>query len=130
MSHTNYSMNTQAQDLPYQATNPLTPQELDHLAEVREVCQTVNSAGWRRILAQMKTFVDEAQEAMIAAPYAADSVKAAMLMRWQQRISMLRGVEKYIESCEFSRQQLLEEIKPQQRSVPTEEYAERDSEVA
>ena len=87
----------------------------------------MNSGGWRRILAQMQSFVDEAMESMIAAPYASDAIKAAMLMRWQQRISMLRGVEKYVSSCEDERKVLLEEIKQTDRSVP---HAERSDEVA
>ena len=99
--------------------------ELEHLAEVREVCQTVNSGGWRRILAQMEAFVQEAQEDMIGAVYASDSIKAALQMRWQQRVAMLRGVEKYVSACENERTALLSEV-TQQRSVPTEIYAEQD----
>lgn len=97
-------------------SNPLTQQELDHLAEIREVCQTVNSAGWRRILAQMKSWVDEAQEDMIGAGYAADAVKAGLQNRWQQRVAMLRGVEKYVGACQDEKEALLLEAK--QRSEP------------
>ena len=108
-------------------SNPLTQAELEHLAEVREVYQTVNTAGWRRILEQMQRFVDEAQEDMIGAMYAADAVKAGLQTRWQQRISMLRGVKKYIADLEDERVQLLEEAKP---SVPREEMnAERSEAV-
>jgi len=112
-------------------TNPLTQPELDHLAEVREVCRTVNTSGWHRILAQMKAFVAEAQEDMVGAVYASDSIKAALQMRWQQRVAMLRGVEKYIDECEFERKMLIEEAK-QQPGVPRgeEENAERSDEVA
>lgn len=102
----------------------LTAQELDHLSEVREVCQTANTAGWRRILEQMKEFVAEANEDMIGAVYATDSIKAALQMRWQQRESMLRGVQKYVEGCESERLVLLEMSK-QEPSVPREEYAEQ-----
>ena len=103
-------------------TNPLTQQELDHLAEIREVCRTVNTSGWHRILTQMKAFVAESQEDMVGAVYASDSIKAALQMRWQQRVAMLRGVEKYIDECEFERRVLIEEAK-QQPSVPrSEEY--------
>lgn len=105
-------------------TNPLTQQELDHLAEIREVCQTVNSAGWRRILAQMKSWVEEANEDMIGAGYAVDSIKAGLQNRWQQRVAMLRGVEKYVQACLDEREMLLEESK--QRSVPPD--AERSDE--
>jgi len=108
---------------------PLTQQELDHLSEVREVCITVNTSGWHRILSQMKAFVEEAQEDMIGAVYATDAIKASLQMRWQQRVSMLRGVEKYIDECEFERKLLIEESK-QQPSVPREEYAEQDREIA
>ena len=105
-------------------TQVLTPSELDHLAEIREVCTTVNSAGWHRILAQMEAFVDEAQEEMIGAVYASAEIKAALQMRWQQRIAMLRGVEKYVQSCESERKLLLQDMT--QRSVPP--YAQRDNE--
>ena len=103
----------------------LTAQELDHLSEVREVCQTVNSQGWRRILEQMQKFVAEAQEDMVGAVYATDSIKASLQMRWQQRVAMLRGIESYVSSCESEKKLLLEEVT---RSVPP--YAQSDREVA
>lgn len=110
-------------------TNPLTQAELDHLAEVREVCQTANSAGYRRILAQMETWAQEALEAMRASPYASNEIKAAMQMRWSQRDSILQGVKQYVQACLDEKEQLLLETK--QRSVPTEEVnAERSDEVA
>jgi hypothetical protein len=111
----------------HQQAEVITVQELDHLSEVREVCQTVETAGWRRILEQMKAFVDEAQEEMIGAAYASAEIKAGLQTRWQQRISMLRGVEKYISGLQFERQMLIEQSKP---SVPREEYAEPDREIA
>ena len=114
-------MNMPVQDLLSPATNPLTQQELDHLAEVREVCRTVNTSGWQRILQQMKAFVEEASEDMIGAVYASDAIKANLQLRWQQRVSMLRGVEKYISDCEFKRQLLIEESKER-----SSQYAERD----
>jgi len=104
-------------------TNPLTQSELAHLAEVREICRTINTAGWRMIISQMKAFVQEAQEDMVGAVYATDSIKAALQMRWQQRVSMLRGVEKYISECESERDMLLE-LSKEPPSVPREdEYA-------
>lgn len=108
--------------------NPLTQQELDHLAEVREVCQTANSAGYQRILTQMETWATEALEAIRASPYASNEVKAAMQMRWSQRDSILQGVKQYVQALQDEREQLLLEAK-QQRSVPAEvEFAERDQE--
>ena len=109
-------------------SNPLTQDELDHLAEVREVCQTANSAGYRRILAQMQRWADEALEVIRESPYASDSVKAAMQMRWAQRESILRGVVQYVQTCLDEKEALLLEAK-QQRSVPTEEYAERSDQA-
>ena len=100
--------------------NVLTPSELEHLAEVREVTVTANSAGWIRILGQMEKFVDEAHEAMFAAVYASDAIKANLQMRWQQREAMLRGVKNFIEECQEEKKQLIEST---QRSVPPE-YAE------
>src|SRR6266576_1507531 len=111
------------------AESPLTTQELAHLAEVREICRTINTAGWRMILDQMKAFVQEAQEDMVGAVYATDSIKASLQMRWQQRVAMLRGVESYISACESEREQLLLESR-EPPSVPTEGYdAERSDEI-
>lgn len=106
----------------------LTTEELDHLSEIREVCNTANTAGWHRILKQMRTWVDEAQEDMIGAGYAAAEIKAGLQTRWQQRVSMLRGVEKYVNAC-LDEKKLLVQMSAQ-RSVPTEEYAQQDREVA
>jgi hypothetical protein len=103
-------------------TSPLTITELEHLAEVREVCRTVNTSGWHRILSQIKAFVDEAQEDMVGAVYASDSIKAALQMRWQQRVAMLRGVEKYVTECENERDTLLEMSKEQPGVPRSEEY--------
>ena len=72
----------------------------------------------------MHMFVDEAQEDMIGAAYATAEIKAALQNRWQQRVAMLRGVEKYIQGCESERDMLLE-MNRLERSVPAEEvYAE------
>jgi hypothetical protein len=71
----------------------------------------------------MKAFVEEASEDMIGAVYATDAIKANLQLRWQQRVAMLRGVEKYISECEFKRQLLIEESK--ERSS----HAERDQNV-
>ena len=110
-------------------SNPLTQAELDHLAEVREVCQTANSPGYRRILAQMETWAQEALEAMRTSPYASNEIKAAMQMRWSQRDSILQGVKQYVQTLQDEREQLLLELK--QPSVPREEMnAERSDEVA
>ncbi len=104
--------------------NPLTPSELDHLAEVREVCNLVNTPGWHRVLKQMKAFTDEAHEDMIGAVYATAEIKAALQNRWQQRISMLRGVESYIKACEEEKQQLLLEANRDNSLRRTEEIGD------
>lgn len=105
--------------------HPLTLEELEHLAEVREVCQTTNSAGWQRIKAKMKIWVEEALADMRQAPYASNEIKAALQMRWSQRESMLMGITQYIESCQDEKEMLLTEAR-QSRSVPAEDYAEQD----
>ena len=75
----------------------------------------------------MRAFVDEAQEDMLGAVYATAEVKSGLQNRWQQRISMLRGVESYVQGCESERDMLLTEAREQQqRSVPAEVYAEQD----
>lgn len=102
---------------------PLTAEELQHLAEVREVCRTINSAGWQHLLTQIKRFVDEAHEDMFGAVYASAEVKAAFQMRWQQREAMLRGIQKYIADCEDEKTLLLETTR-RDNSVPV--YAEQD----
>jgi hypothetical protein len=104
----------------------LSPQELEHLAEVREVTITANSPGWIRILRQMEQFVAEAHEDMFGAIYASDAVKANLQCRWQQREAMLRGVKAYITDCTEQKKLLLESIT---RSVPPE-YAEEDRSYA
>ncbi len=101
----------------------LSPQELEHLAEVREVTVTANSGGWIRILRQLEKFVAEAHEDMFAAIYASDAVKANLQCRWQQREAMLRGVKNYIAECEAEKRLLLE---MSQRGVPLEDYAEQN----
>ena len=107
----------------------LTPLELEHLAEVREVTVTANSAGWIRILHQMEKFVEEAHEDMFSAVYASDAIKAALQNRWQQREAMLRGVKKYIQDCNDERKMLLDSVTP--RSVPVEDVnAERNQDFA
>jgi hypothetical protein len=104
----------------------LTAQELEHLAEVREVTTCANSAGWIRILQQMEKFVAEAHEDMFGAVYASDAIKANLQNRWQQREAMLRGVKQYVGDCEEQKKLLIESVTP--RSVPVEEYAEQDRE--
>jgi len=64
----------------------------------------------------MKLFVEEAHEDMVGAGYASDSIKASLQTRWQQRISMLRGVESYVSGLQSERELLIE----QARSVPAE----------
>ncbi len=114
----------------------LTPSELEHLAEVREVTITANTAGWIRIVHQMEKFVEEAHEDMFVAVYASDSIKASLQMRWQQREAMLRGVKQYLKDCQDEKKSLLELFESaksydmltqeQIHSVPVEEYAEQD----
>lgn len=106
-------------------SHPLTQQELDHLAEIREVCQTANTAGYRLILAQMETWAAEALEAIRSAPYASNEVKAAMQMRWSQRDSILQGVKQYVQGCQDEKDMLLEEARQKERSS----NAERNQDV-
>jgi hypothetical protein len=106
--------------------NPLSQQELDHLAEVREVWQTTNTAGWHRIRSRMQSWVTEALEDMRKSPYASNETKAALQMRWSQRESMLMGIDSYIADLQYDREMLLQESKVT-RSVPAEvEFAEQD----
>lgn len=115
-------------DSLYPATNhPLTQQELDHLAEVREVWTTTKSAGWQRVMGQVSAFVEESYEAMVGNCSSDPMSYMRLQLRWQQRLAMKRGIEKYVSDCEFQRQQLLSEAREPTYSVPVvEEYAEQD----
>lgn len=104
----------------------LSPLELEHLAEVREVTTTANSAGWMRIQLQMEKFVNEAKEDMVGNLSGDPMTYMRFQLRWQQRETMLRGVKTYIEGCQQEKQMLLEST---QRSVPPE-YAEQDRDIA
>lgn len=101
----------------------LSPQELEHLAEVRDVTVTASSAGWLRIMREMERFVAEAHEDMFGAVYASDAVKANLQCRWQQREAMLRGIKAYVNECEAEKTMLVETLND--RSAP---HAERDQE--
>jgi hypothetical protein len=106
----------------------LSPQELEHLAEVRDVTVTAASAGWMRIVREMERFVAEAHEDMFGAVYASDSVKANLQCRWQQREAMLRGIKAFVNECEAEKNTLVETLNT--RGVPPEDYAEQDRDVA
>lgn len=109
---------------------PLTPDELAHLAEIREVTNTVQTAGWQHILRQVERFSEEAHEDMLASvPSDTADTKANLLLRWQQREAILRGIRQYIAECESEKQQLLEQFKLQQEekeSVPLFSTEDRD----
>lgn len=102
--------------------NQLERTELQLLAELREVYQTVNSAGWQRIQKLMESQVAEAHEDMLGAVFATAEVKAAYLTRWQQREAMCRGILDYIAQCDRERKRILEEIeeREKQRTNPYE----------
>lgn len=84
------------------ATEPLpfTEFELQHLAELRDILNTVNSPGWSRIMKRLDELVDEAREEMIGAGGASDAHLAAMTRRWQQREAVVRDIRLYAESCQ------------------------------
>ena len=100
-------------------TFALDPQEAHQLAELREVYQTTNTAGWIRIKKLMESLVEEAHEDCFKAVFASAEVKAAFLTRWQQREAMMRGVLDYIGNCEKQRKEILAEIA--EREKPLEE---------
>lgn len=98
----------------------LTSQELEHLAEVREVCHTVTTPGWQRIVKQVTAFVDEAYEDMFANLSADPMSYMRLQLRWQQRDAIYRGITAYIQECEDTKALYLEQAKEQERSgVPT-----------
>lgn len=108
---------------------PLTTEELQHLAELRDVCATTDSAGWLHVLSQVQKWVNEAHEDMVGAkPDDTDRTKANLLDRWQQREAILRGIKQYADDCQDQKQMLLEQIKLE-RSSGEEEYAERYQEA-
>lgn len=97
----------------------LDPQEAQQLAELREVFQTTNTAGWHRIKKLMEALVEEAHEAMIGNISSDPMMYMRLQLRWQQREAMLRGVLEYIGSCDKQRKLILEEIA--EREKPVEE---------
>lgn len=74
---------------------------------------------------RMRQDAEEAQEAIIAAPYASDGVLAGLARRWQQREAVYRAMRQYIESLESQKKMLLESA---ERSVPPD--GEQDREIA
>lgn len=106
---------------------PLTAEELQHLAEIREVTTTVTTPGWFRILKKIEEYVAEAHEDMLG-NVSADPMNALRLqLRWQQRESVLRGIRFYVNSCEEEKKLLLSES-TEKGSVPP--YAEQSGEVS
>ncbi len=104
----------------------LTEEELKHLADIREVNNTISSAGWMLIVKQIEKFAEEAHEDMVGVPaQASDRTKANLLLRWQQREAMLRGIKQYAQSCEDEKLTLLQQL---ERSSG-EENAERSEDV-
>ena len=102
----------------------LTAQELEHLAEVREVCHTVTTPGWERIVHQVLKFVDEAYEDMVANLSHDPMSYMRLQLRWQQREAVYRGVQAYIKECEDAKVLLLMQVKEQEGGVPTYGIAE------
>jgi len=102
----------------------LDPEEAKQLREVSEVCNVSSTIGWvGYLLPKIKEFVEEAHEEMLGAIHASDAVMGGLTKRWQQRESMLRGILKYIESCEDEKKRILQEIeerKRQNEGVPLE----------
>lgn len=111
-----------------QPLQPLTTEELQHLAELREVCQTTDSPGWMRVVEQMQASVLEAHEAMIGNTSHDPMSYMHLQLRWQQREAMLRGVQQYVHDCNEQKHSLLEQIKLE-RSSGEEENAERYQEA-
>ena len=112
-----------------QPSQPLTAEELQHLAELREVCNTADSPGWMHVLKQVQKWVDEAHEDMVGAkPGDTDRTKANLLDRWQQREAIKRGILQYAQDCQDQKQMLLEQI-TLERSSGEDEDAERYQEV-
>lgn len=102
----------------------LDPEEASALQEVQAVYSTACTPGWQAyILPKIREFVDEAHEDMIGAGQASDEVCGRLAKRWVQRVSLLRGIEKYIEQCENDRKRIIAEIderKRQAEGVPLE----------
>lgn len=96
----------------------LTPTELKHLAEVREVCVTTASPGWLLIMSEIEKFVEEAKEAMVGNVSSDPMSYMRFQLRWQQREAMLRGINDYVRSCQDERDVLLKET--------SKTYAEQD----
>jgi hypothetical protein len=88
--------------------NPLHPEELSQLHELREVLLMASTPGWQIVLRRMKEDAEEAREALIGAAYASDNVLAGLARRWQQREAVFRGVLSYIQNCEETKSLLLE----------------------
>lgn len=101
----------------------LDREEALQLAELREVYQTTNTAGWQRIKKRLQSLVDEAHEDCFGAVFASAEVKAAFMTRWQQREAVIRDLNGYIASCEEQRMRILEEIKERENQERVSPYA-------
>lgn len=99
--------------------NSLDPQEALQLAELREVFQTTNSAGWQRIKKLMEAQVEDAHEDMVGNISSDPMTYMRLQLRWQQREAMLRVVLDYVADQDRRRKIILEEIA--EREKPTEE---------
>jgi hypothetical protein len=95
----------------------LDPQEERQLAELREVFQTTNTAGWQRIKNLMLQLVDDAHEDMVGNLSSDPMMYMRLQLRWQQREAMMRGVLDYIGNCDKQRKQILEEIAEREKPV-------------
>jgi len=99
-------------------TYALDAVEALQLAELREIYQTTNTAGWQRLKQLMESLVEEAHEAMIGNISSDPMTYMRFQLRWQQREAMLRGVLDYIGNCERDRKRILEEIQEREKPQP------------
>jgi len=99
--------------------NQLDKTEAQELAELREIYQTTNSAGWVRIKDLMQGLVDEAHEDMIGNTSAEPMTYMHKQLRWQQREAMMRGVLDYIAQCDHDRKRILDEITEREKERNT-----------
>lgn len=100
------------------ASAVLTPTELKHLAEVREVCLTTATGGWGLIIREIEKFVAEAKEDMVGNLSSDPMTYMRLQLRWQAREAMMRGITDYVRACQDERDLLLKET--------AKTYAEQD----
>lgn len=96
---------------------PFTELELQHLAELRDVINTVNSPGWVRIMKRLEELVEEAREDVVGAGAAPDAHLAALTRRWQQREAVVRDIRLYAESCQKEVNELLKRPETEERNA-------------